>query len=103
MATKTLNPLLVLQDQHIRSMASQDRFLKEFPFLRSLDRAEKAPRRGCGGCRRSNIRVSEIFAAAKRTLAALPPAKKAILKKLLGAKQVRVVYKAGTKVKSLTF
>lgn len=103
MATKTLNQLLVINDQHIRNMASQDRFLKEFPFLRSLDRAEKTPRRGCGGCRKSNVRVSEIFAAAKRTLAALPPAKKAILKKLLGAKRVRVVYKTGTKVTTLTF
>ena len=105
MVAKTLHTLLVISDNTIRNMAKQARFLKEFPFLKSLANAERAPSRtsGCGGCRKGNLRVSEIFGAAKRTLAALPPVKKGMLKKLLGAKQVRVVYKHGKKTTSLTF
>ncbi len=104
MAAQTLHTLLVISDNTIRHMAKQDRFLKEFPFLKSLANAEAPGRRpGCSRCRKGNIRVSEIFGAAKRTLAALPPAKKGVLKKLLGAKQVRVVYKQGKQTKSLTF
>lgn len=105
MPVKTLHTLLVISDNTIRNMARQDRFLKEFPFLKSLANAEKPPERkaGCGSCRKGNIRVSEIFGAAKRTLAALPSSKKGTLKKLLGAKQVRVIYKHGKKTTSLTF
>jgi len=97
--------LVVIQDNTLKNMAKQTRFTKEFPFLQSLNRLNQgAPKRGCGGCRSSNNRVSEVFAAAKRALASLPASKKRVLKELLGAKKVRVTYRqAGGKTVELTF
>ena len=104
MATNTLRPLAIIRDNDLRNWAKNARFLKEFPFLKSLARAENSPKsRGCSSCRKGNVRASEIFSAARRTIGSLPPAKKQILKQLLGAKKIRVSYKTGTQTTQLTF
>jgi hypothetical protein len=103
MATAT-HKLVVIQDNTLRNMAAQKRFTKEFPFLTSLNRLSTSPKKTCGGCRNSNKRVSETYAAAKRALSSMPTAKKQKLKELFGAKKIRITYRQpGGKVIELTF
>ena len=103
-AKKPKHKLYVINDNTIVNMAKQERFLKEFPFLKSMNRLNQGPKKKKGCCRSSNNRVSETFAAARRTLAGLPRAKKQKLKELLGATQLRIVHRGpGGKMIQLTF
>lgn len=89
--------LVVLEDGLIRSMAADQRFTREFPFLASLKTAVAA---GCGRCgrRRQNADQAVALQAARRTLAGLPADKKKKLLSLLNARQVRIRYHDGTQV-----
>jgi hypothetical protein len=100
----TLHKLLVIQDNTLKGMAAQKRFIVEFPFLQSLNRINDGGKKRCGSCRTSNNRTSEVFAAAKRVLASMPSAKKQRLKDMLGTKKIRVTYRQpGGKTVELTF
>lgn len=93
--------LVVIENSRLTSMSVDQKFLKEFPFLRVLQTAAKARGRGC--CGNSNRRRAEALTAAKANLAALSADKKRVLKKLLGADKVRVSYKRGRQSVQLTF
>lgn len=99
-----LHKLVIIQDGSLNAMARDGRYQSAFPFLRQLLSIQRA-RGGCGACGgSSNTARISAFQAAKQELAGQSPAKKAELKRLLNAEQVRIVYRnAAGKLISLTF
>jgi hypothetical protein len=81
--------LVILNDTLIRSMASNEKFVRDFPFLGNVKKANGVKRRCCGGGRA----VSQILQAAKGAFAGLSPDKRKLLKQLLNAEKVRVTYR----------
>lgn len=95
--------LVVLEDSLIRSMVMNPQFVAAFPCLqagRSVASGSK-----CTPCarRRQQSRETAIMGNLKSCLAGLPGSKRAELKQLLNAKQVRIVYSSGKLIKKLTF
>lgn len=106
MAERTLpkRKLVVIEEGTITSMASNDTFKKEFPFLASLATKTANKRGGCGGCGRAAAERTAVFTAAKQALAGMDSDKKRRLKELLNAAQVRITYKNNSgKLMQLTF
>jgi hypothetical protein len=98
--------LYVIQNGTLQSMAANERFTREFPFLTSL-RSLAPAKPGCGTCGGGGspkAAADAAYAAALRTIAGLASDKKQRLKALLDAKQVRLFYRAadGRQIK-LTF
>jgi len=104
-----LQKLVIIEDGLLATMASNKKFLAEFPFLKGLQRAAHLPSGGgCGGCgggasRRARQTKDSLFGAAKAALVGMGDNKKRKLKQLLNTKQVRVTFKQGTKVTQHTF
>ena len=93
--------LTVIQNSHLTTMAVDQKFLNEFPFLKVLQTAAKARGRRC--CGNSDKGRAAALTAAKANLAALSGDKKRILKKLLNADKIRIRYKRGRQMVDLTF
>lgn len=90
-----LRDLVVLDDPTLRSMATDQRFLKDFPFLASLAIRQAG---SCGRCNRRRNSTSEAAVntdAVKRMINGLPLDKKKKLLQLLNAKQIRIRYRDG--------
>jgi hypothetical protein len=103
-----LNPgqqnLLIVDEALIQQLAADQRFAAAFPFLRSMQQIRQKPRTGCRRCRGSNIQVATTFNAIKSTLAHMGGDKKNLLKQMLNARKVRIVYlQPNGGVVSLTF
>ena len=93
--------LLVLEETTLTAMANDARFAQAFPFLKGL---RQVPQKRCGMCGTANRVRAGSFQTAKQTLAALGPDQKLVLKKLLNAKNARVIYRRGDgKMIALTF
>jgi len=81
-----------INDNTIRMMLHDSRFLNNFPFLRHA-KQQAATRRKCGGCGGARMKVTgPNIATIRRNLANMPAVKKLKLKALLGAKQVKIRY-----------
>lgn len=80
--------LLVLDDQNLRALAARQDIVNEFPFFSLAAAPAKQARQSCcGGARDSSWHsLNEI----KRAIHELPMERKARLKVLLNARQVRL-------------
>lgn len=80
--------LLVLDDQNLRSLAARQDIVNEFPFFGLLAAAGRPAKQGCCGGRQGSDwhRLNEV----KLAIHELPMERKARLKALLNAKQVRI-------------
>jgi len=91
--------LVVIQDGMLASMARNEKFTSEFPFLKSLNGFKK---KGC--CRGADRRRAQAFQSAKRQIAALSSDKRQKLKQLLNTDKVRVLIRQSNgKVSEITF
>ena len=106
--TAPVKKLVVLEEGTLLGIASNEVFLKEFPFLRDLRKiAERRARKGgCGGCsngRGSTSQRSQVITAAKQAIVGMGDDKKRRLKQLHNTKQLRITYRSGSKVIQYTF
>ncbi len=97
MSAQTVRKLVVIEDSLILSMAANQQFLTEFPFLGGLTAAAKKKAAGCGRCGSANRERGQVLNAAKATIAGMSPDKKKRMLKLLNAEKMRVVYSDGAK------
>lgn len=82
----------------IQKMLQDNRFLRQFPFLRKIKQAAmQKQKRGCGCGRKTKPNlVMPNLELAKRRLANMGPGQKLKLKHLLAAKQVSIPYRHAT-------
>lgn len=82
--------LLVLDDQNLMSLARRPDIVREFPFFQTAaSTTQAAGKSGCGSCGARASAWSSLNEI-KRAIHELPADRKAHLKALLGAKQVRI-------------
>ncbi len=87
-----LREMVVLDDATLRSMAVNQQFTAEFPFLSGI----AAKTTSCGRCSRNRTAAqAQNLDLVKRTLTAMTAEKKKRLLQLLNAKQVRLRYRDG--------
>lgn len=85
--------LVVIEDSAILSMLNDVKFTSEIPCLQNKIEIFKAGPTPCGSCaQKRKARQREAMAALKACLSNLSADKKAVLKKLLDAKKVRIVF-----------
>lgn len=89
MAEVPRKPLVVIEEGLLSKMANDAKFVKEFPFLKSLQSTKKPG--GCGGCKAAQERAV-VFTSAKKAIRGLPSDKSNRLKQLLNARSIRVRY-----------
>lgn len=84
--------LLVIEDNTIRTLLADPRYLEAIPCLKSGKRELASIGRRCARCSRKRLRMrKQAFQHIRQCIAGLSPPQKVMFKKLLGAKQVRVV------------
>jgi hypothetical protein len=84
--------LLIIEEHTIRAMLADPRYTQAVPCLQAGKQRLAKAGTGCGGC--SRVRAAskqKALAAVKQCIANLTEAQRGQVKKLLGAKQVRVV------------
>lgn len=96
-----IRKMVVIEDSLLVSMAQNQSFLTEFPFLGGLTKSA-AKKGGCGSCGSANREKGQVLNAAKATIAGLGPEKKRRLLQLLNTEKARVIYNDGSGTKSLT-
>lgn len=95
------HPLLVLESGHLTSLATNEAFLREFPFLRGLQAVRKS---GCSKCGKPNLQRAAGYDAVKQAIAGMASVRKQKFKEMLNADKVRVIYTSNSrKTISLTF
>lgn len=100
MAEDNRRKIVIIEDSTLASMAANDTFVKEFPFLQKLRVAPK--RGGCGACARNS--TAGLFASAKKAVAGLDSERKRKLKEMLNTKELRITYRTGEgKIVTLVF
>lgn len=83
----------VIEDATISALLSNPELVKAVPELRAA--AEKAAAtKGCGSCNKKQKGKAINYANAKRAIGNLPTAKMEVIRKALGADQIRVYYRA---------
>lgn len=87
--------LVVVEDSLILSMAQNQQFVSEFPFLQGLAAAATRRAGGCGRCGAANKERGQVLNAAKAAVAAMSGEKKKRMLKLLNAEKMRVIYTEG--------
>lgn len=97
MAVTQKRKLVVVEDSMVLSMAMQQQFLTEFPFLQGLTAAAKKKVGGCGRCGSANRERGQVLNAAKAAIAGMSPEKKKRMMQLLNAEKLRVIYNDGAK------
>ncbi len=102
MAEPTVRKLVVVEDSMVLSMAQNQAYLAEFPFLQGLTAAAARKPRGCGGCGSANKERGQVLNAAKAAIAGMSPEKKKKMLKLLNAEKMRVIFMSGGKTMSQT-
>lgn len=97
--------LVVIEDSTILSMLNDPTFSETIPCLFGKKDIFRTPAGSCGSCaQKKKERRRTEMARIKSCLAALSSEKRALLKKLFDAEQIRVVYaNAGGQVVQLTF
>ena len=97
--------LVVIEDSAIFAMLNDVKFTSEIPCLQNKIEIFKAGPSPCGSCvQKRKARQRQEMAALKSCLGNLSPDKKAVLKKLLDAKKVRIVFvKPDGEIVQLTF
>ena len=94
--------LVTIENTTIDRMASDPKFLAEFPFL-NVVKTVTSSRGGCGRCRKKRAQ-NNAYATAKTALAGMDGTKKLKLKEMLQAEKVQISYAVGSgKVTRLTF
>lgn len=94
---EALRKMVVIEDSMILSMAQNQSFLAEFPFLQGLTAAAKKRKGGCGSCGTANRERGQVLNAAKAAIAGMSSEKKKRLLKLLNTEKVRVIYNDGAR------
>jgi hypothetical protein len=82
--------LVVIENHLIDSLAANDMFRREFPYLAALVRPKTG--QGCRRCPKKQRATLAEYRTFKDNLAALQPEEKIRFKQFLNAKQVRVVH-----------
>jgi len=101
--TQNTHALLIIDEGVLTGMAGNPNFVKEFPFLRQLAKAQAKKVGGCGRCNRSaQRRVSQINGI-KQSLVTMGAERKQRLKKMLNAEKVRIRVANGGRVSEYTF
>jgi hypothetical protein len=101
MAAAPLHKLLILEGSMLASMATNPNFIREFPFLKTIQ--QPGARTGCGRCgQKANKRIQSANAV-KQQIVSMGKEKKVRLKKLLRAEKVRIRLAANGKVTEYTF
>ena len=98
--------LVVLEDSKIRNMFTNTVILAEFPFVKAAaDRSKQIVKKaGCGSCGQKGRLNKAVYQSVKQAIARLPNEKKARLKQLLNADQLRLYYQNANGVaEKLTF
>lgn len=103
MSQQPLRELVVIEDGTIAGMAADARFVTEFPFLKNLLIAAAASCSSCNGGKKDSR--AEALKSARRSLAGLSSSRLVVLKRLLNARKVRLIYRddAAGKAVKLTF
>lgn len=85
-----MSKLLLLDDGYIKQMLKNQILVDEFPFLKGAAAkvAKKKPCK-CGGKQRNDV---ADYAGIRAAIAGMPSEKKARLKGLLGAEEIRLYY-----------
>jgi hypothetical protein len=97
------NKLIYLQDSLIEQLSRDEKYLREFPFLRGTTPTMKRGCRSCGGGQAARNR-QQTYAAIKQAIAGLSGDRKRKMKEMLQTKQLRVIYRTGAgKIIELTF
>lgn len=94
--------LLIVEESVLLAMASNPKFLQEFPFLSALKTIAKT-KGGCGRCGRTASHRISVVSSIKSSLIAMGVEKKQRLKKLLNAEKVRFRIAEGGRVTEYTF
>ena len=83
--------LVVLENSLLQSMAGNERFTREFPFLKTLATARRP---GCGRCggRLSNRNQAAMLNTVKRMFHSLAAPQRLRLMTLLDTQKIQVVY-----------
>lgn len=102
MADAPIRKLVVIEDSMVLSMAQNQQYLGEFPFLQGLAQAAARKPRGCGGCGGANKERGQVLNAAKAAIAGMSPEKKKRMLKLLNAEKMRVIFMSGGKTVAQT-
>jgi hypothetical protein len=84
--------LLVIEEHTIRAMLVDPRYLQAVPCLQAGKQRLAKAGTGCGGCSRTRAASKQkALASVKQCIANLTAPQREQVKRLLGAKQVRVV------------
>jgi len=90
--------LVVIEDHVIKMMLADPRFLTQVPCLQSGKLALSSAVKKCGRCsKQRGLQRRNAMNTIRRCLANLQGPEKAAMKRLLGAKKVRVVLQGGKK------
>jgi hypothetical protein len=110
MATMPSTPprrIVVLEESALSSMARNQAFVEEFPFLSQLATpGQPAKNPGCGGCRgRTKVTRErlELVSQVKQTIAGMGEERKRRLKQLLHTQRVRISYRSGNRIVDQVF
>lgn len=100
-----MSQLVVIEDSTIMSMLNDARYVSEIPCLQNKLEIFRQTNTGCGACaRKRQQNQRKEMAALKACIGNLSADKKAVLKQLLGAQKVRVVFtRADGEIVQLTF
>ena len=100
--------LVIIEEGLILSMASTERFFKEFPVLRQaqplLNATSPRGRTSCGNCLGDPLmQRDEIMSRIKMSLAGMPDDRRRLLATMLNAKHLRIIYRQGTRLSTINF
>jgi hypothetical protein len=99
-----MSSLLVIDDAAIKRFLANDTIVAEFPFMRGMAAKQASKKKPCKcGGNKNRANVAE-YAGIKSAIAGMPAEKKARLKQLVGAEQIRMYYTNNKRQKvKLTF
>ena len=94
-------PRLLMSPTILTRMIRDKKFVTAFPFLKNPPKSQTAA--GCLGCNKS-VNNEYDWHALKRSVAGLAKSRHDLMKKMLNASEVKVIYRTpGGKMKTLFF
>lgn len=87
-------PPTVIEDATIAALLSNPDVLKAVPELRAAAEKAAPARAGCNACPQKQRHKAVNYANAKKAIGNLPAAKMEVVRKALGADQIRVYFRA---------
>ena len=97
--------VVVIERGVLTSMANDQKFLREFPFLSKLRGLLKAEAVGsCNTCSsgRANSSRVELLQSVKQTIARMGGARLNVMKKLLNTRRIQITYTQGKRIMQRT-